>query len=77
MDPDASVAPLVMARDRNGCVRHADWLDGRLDEHGRQVDANGKLVKAGPVLTLKANRLGSTANNPYLQFKSVGHQRGF
>ncbi|CAN0461811.1 unnamed protein product, partial [Discosporangium mesarthrocarpum] len=41
----------------------------RLDDQGRQVDADGKVVRLGPVLTLKANRLGSKANNPYLQHR--------
>lgn len=35
------------------------------------MDADGKLVKAGPVLTLKANRLGGKAHNPYLQHIKV------
>lgn len=46
-------------------------LRGRLDDQGRQVDAEGKLVRQGPVLTLKANRLGSKAHNPYLQHTTV------
>ncbi|CAM9823284.1 unnamed protein product, partial [Ectocarpus fasciculatus] len=43
----------------------------RLDDKGRQVDADGKVVKMGPVLTIKANRLGSKAHNPYLQHRTV------
>eukprot|EP00903_Cladosiphon_okamuranus_P006751 g6586.t1 len=43
----------------------------RLDDKGRQVDADGKVVRMGPVLTAKANRLGNKAHNPYLQHKTV------
>lgn len=43
----------------------------RLDEYGRQVDSEGKVVRLGPVMTLKANRLGSKAHNPYLQHRTV------
>ncbi|CAN0129040.1 unnamed protein product [Hapterophycus canaliculatus] len=46
---------------------------GRLDEKGRQVDQDGKVVRMdlGKVLTAKANRLGSKAHNPYLQHRTV------
>lgn len=47
----------------------------RLDDKGRQVDADGKVVRMGPVLTAKANRLGNKAHNPYLQHKTVGAVR--
>ena len=50
---------------------------GRLDEQGRQVDAEGKLVRQGPVLTLKANRLGGKAHNPYLQHSTVSRLTRF
>lgn len=48
------------------------FMTHRLDDKGRQVDADGKVVRMGPVLTAKANRLGNKAHNPYLQHKTVG-----
>lgn len=43
----------------------------RLDELGRQVDSEGKVVRLGPVMTLKANRLGGKGHNPYLLHRTV------
>lgn len=67
---------LFLGVDMRCCV-FLEPLRGRLDEQGRQVDAEGKLVRQGPVLTLKANRLGSQAHNPYLQHTAVRSFRIF
>ncbi|CAM9894544.1 unnamed protein product [Ascophyllum nodosum] len=73
--PAASMGPIAGAEDdTNGLAARSKKAQDhtlRLDEQGRQVDAEGKLVRQGPVLTLKANRLGGKAHNPYLQHSTV------